>query len=231
MRLPKHLSVSSVALYARCPAQWRSRYVDKTAELPTPAMTFGAAMARALEALHREQDADLVWVRAHAAVRPNITPGVEHGLRLLNRYRELGPFRGRPEQKFRLHLPNRQLVPVPILGFMDLMTDDEVIEFKTSRATWTQQRVDTEHQAAVYAWAFQQLTKRRPSCVRYVVMSTVRDTLTVLETRPTGDDLWLFEQQAAATWNGIVAGAFDGCGKCRLCRPTVVGTSDDMEFV
>lgn len=217
-RLPRHLSVSSVQLYARCPLAWRRRYVDGIAEPPSPPMSFGAAFAKAMEAQHRGEDADTVFVRAHAA-SGNAYPGAEHGLRLLDLYRERFNLTGEAEQKFSLYLPDRRQVPVPILGFMDLECADEVVEFKTSRNPWTQARADAEYQSAVYGWAFHQRHKRKPKHVRYLVFSTQAIAVQEIITQPSGGDLRLFELAAIVTWRGLKSRAFDGCGKCQTCRP------------
>jgi hypothetical protein len=213
---PAHLSVSAVQLYARCPLAWRRRYVDGVVDQSTPPMLFGKAFAEAMEAQHRGEDADTVFARAHAGT--NAYPGAEHGLRLLALYRERFNFDGRPEQKFTLYLPDRQQIPVPILGFMDLECDDEVVEFKTSRSPWSQARADAEYQSAVYGWAFQQRHRRRPHCVRYLVFSTRSVDVQEILTHPTSSDLRLFELAAIAAWKGIRSGAEGQCGKCDVCR-------------
>lgn len=225
-RLPSHLSVSSVQLYARCPLAWQRRYVMGEPETPSPAMEFGRVFAAALEALHRGQDYETEFARGHAHSL-NAQPGAEHGLRLLNLYAERFNFTGTPERKFRLHLPDTNAVPVPILGFLDLETDTEVVEFKTSRNPWTQARADREYQSAVYGWAFQQLHHKRPTCVRYLVFSTSTVDVQVIETHPTGDDLRLFEIAAGTVWNGITNKRFAACGKCRVCTPK----ASEPEFV
>lgn len=215
---PKHLSVSSVQLFARCPLAWKRRYVQRIAEPASPAMSFGKAFALAMEAHHRGQDADVAFVRAHAETR-NANPGAEHGLRLLETYRERYSLSGEPEQKFSLYLPDSERVPVPILGYMDLECDAEVVEFKTSRNPWTQARADAEYQSAVYGWAFQRRHRKRPDGVRYLIFSTRTVDVQEIMTRPTGNDLRLFELSAGVAWKSIKAGAFDGCGKCEICAP------------
>ena len=219
-RLPEHLSVSAVQTYARCPRAWERRYVDGQAEPPSAPMAFGKSFAVALEAHHRGQDADDAFVKAHAE-SGNAYPNAEHGLRLLELYRQRYYLDGVPEQEFRLHLPDRKQVPVPILGYMDLERADEVVEFKTSRNPWTQARADAEYQSAVYGWAFRERHGRRPERVRYLVFSTRTVDVQEISTQPTGSDLRLFELAAIVAWRGIVAGKFDGCGKCVVCKPPV----------
>lgn len=217
-RLPRHLSVSAIQAYAKCPLAWKRRYIDGIKDDPTPPMSFGLAFSRALEAHHRGQDADTAFARAHA-LTGNAYPGAEHGLRLLDLYRKQFNLDGEPEQKFSLYLPDQQQVPVPILGFMDLEREDEVVEFKTSKNVWTQPRADAEYQSAVYGWAFQRRHRRRPTSVRYLIFSTRTVDVQEIHTHPTGTDLRLFELAAIVTWKGIKNGAFEGCGKCSVCRP------------
>lgn len=217
-RLPRHLSVSAVQAYARCPLAWKRRYIDGLEEPPSAPMSFGKAFALALEAHPRGQDADVAFVKAHAETG-NAHPGAQHGLRLLDLYRERYDLDGEPEQRFSLHLPDRERVPVPILGFMDLEREDEVVEFKTSRNQWTQARADAEYQSAVYGWAFRERHKRRPHRVRYLVFSTRSVDVQEIETHPDGNDLRLFELAASVAWRGIVGGSFEGCGRCSVCKP------------
>lgn len=220
-QLPDHLSVSAVQLYRRCPAQWKRVYADGIVEPPSPAMAFGKAFAIALEAHHRGDDGDVAFARAHAAAG-NAVPGAVFGLGLLALYRQRFNLDGRPEQSFSLSLPDRQ-VPVPIVGVMDLERSDEVIEFKTARNPWSQARADAEYQSAVYGWAFEQRHGRPPEHVRYLVFSTRTGDVQEILTRPTASELRLFELAAIAVWRGITSGAFDGCGRCALCRPTGEG--------
>lgn len=214
---PRHLSVSAVQSYARCPACWHRRYVERTPEPATPPMAFGKAFAEALEAHHRGGDAEAVFARAHA-VTGVAHPGAEHGLRLLDLYRERYSLVGTPERKFELYLPDRVQVPVPILGFLDLETDREVVEFKTSRNPWSEARAASEYQAAVYAWAFQRANQRRPDGVRYLIFSTRSPDVQEILVHPSGSDVRLFELAAIATWRGIVGGKFEPDRACRTCR-------------
>ena len=205
---PRHLSHSAIECYATCPALYQRRYVHGVVDPPTPAMAFGRCFALALEAEHRGQDGDVTWVRQYAAMQqagelPPGSPSIQHGLGLLALYRQRGVGQGEPERDFLLHLPDRDAVPVPIKGFMDLVTGDEVWEFKTSSAKWDQGRVDASYQASVYRWAFTQLYHRKPRCVRFIVFSTRRVEMHEFCAYPAGPELKLFELRAAATWRGI----------------------------
>ena len=217
----RHLSVSSVQLYLRCPASWHRRYVLGITEPLTAPMAFGSVMAKALEALHLGKDADVAFVVEHAkamALGP-IAPGAEYGLQLLRLYRERGVFKGEPEVRFRLFLPDRKAVPLPLLMVMDLVADRRVVEFKTSMTKWTQEKVNNEFQATVYGWGYQQVKQHQADAVHYVVMSTSSPSITEFETYPTGLDLRVFERVAAKMYRDVLAGKFDPCGTCRVCKP------------
>jgi hypothetical protein len=223
---PRVLSHSAVELYGRCPAAYRQRYVLGVVSPPTPLMVFGRCFSTALEALHRGGDGEVAWVRAYSAAQaigelPLGSPTIEHGLRLLALYHARGVGVGTPEWKFEVHLPNRDAVPVPILGYLDLATDDEVWEFKTTSARWDQGRVDGSPQAALYRYAYQRVTGRKPQCVRFLVFSTRRVELSEFCAYPAGPELRLFELKAAAVWRAVSEGRFPATCKRADCPACV----------
>lgn len=227
---PRHLSVSAVELYAKCPAAYERRYVHGVLDPPTAPLLFGRVFHQALEALHRGQDAEVALLRAYVAdVQPLGLcgmPTLQHGLALLEAYRQRGVEVGEPEVKFELYLPNREAVPVPILGYIDNMTADTVYEYKTSSAVWDQGRVDASSQAAIYHWAFTRLRGRKPQAVRFLVFNTRSVQITEFVTYPSGAELQLFELRAAAVWRGILAGQFPPqCRECPACIEAGMGFS------
>lgn len=225
---PRHLSVSAVELYVKCPAAYRERYVEKKPTPPSVAMAWGTAFHRALEAGHAGEDAETAWLRswnamhAECAARGQVfAPNKSHGLALLDEFNRRGLMRaGKPEVKFSLKLPGGN-VPVPILGFIDAVLDDEMREYKTSRgAWWTEAKAQTANQTAVYGWAHQRLYNRRVP-MRYVVFGTRIPTVTEYLVEYAPEMLRVFERTAELVWQGIVEGKYDGCGTCETCRPPV----------
>lgn len=229
---PRHLSVSSVALYTRCPAQFRQRYVERLVTPTTPPQATGKAFHAALEAEHRGEDSERAWIAAYNAAEHDLaasgqllTMSKAHGLALLNRFRELGygGAKGEPERKFVLPFPSRS-IPVPLLGYIDLNVPAErhFRDYKTTGGvTWNATKVQLEPQLHAYGWAYQQLYRHRADRALWIVFSTQTLSVEAYEAAPSPDGFRLFERQAEATWAGIVAGRYDGCGVCELCSPSV----------
>jgi hypothetical protein len=230
--LPRHLSVSSVELYARCPAQWKRRYIDK-ADAPTVPMVWGSAFHKALEAAHNGESAELAWVRAWnetqaevAARGEMLAPGKTHGLALLDEFERRGLNAVCPaEVKFLLPFPSGKIVhprtrkSIPLLGYADAFHPEETREYKTSAGGWwSEVKAQLAHQTHVYGWARQRtLHHRRP--MRYVIFGTRRPTVTEYLVEPSPDGMRLFEKLAEGVWDGIVNARYDGCGTCDLCVP------------
>lgn len=228
--LPQHLSVSAVALYIRCPAQWKRRYVDRVTDPSTAAQATGIAFHKALEALHRGEDGELAWISAAdnmeallAQTGQSLTMSKESGFKLLKLYREQGldAAIGEPERMFKLAVPVSK-IPVPLLGFIDLTVPSErhFRDFKTTSGSyWNAAKVALEPQVAVYGWAYQKLYHHRAERALWCVFNTQTIALDVYETVPSPDAFRLFLQTAEMVWQGITEQRFDGCGKCSLCSP------------
>lgn len=234
---PRHLSVSAVELYAKCPAAYRERYVEKRPMPQTVAMAWGTAFHRALEAGHHGHDAEAAWLKSWNAMRDDLAargeslvPSKSHGLALLDEYERRGLRRlGKPEMKFSLKLPSGN-VPVPILGYIDAVLDDEMREYKTSKGGWwTETKAQTAYQSAVYGWAHQRLFNRRVP-MRYVIFGTRVPTVTEYVVEHAPEIFRVFEQVAEKTWQGIVDEAYDGCGTCDVCRPKEPDGAGGAEF-
>lgn len=222
--------MSAVSLYVRCPAQWKRKYVDRIVDPSTAAQATGVAFHKALEAQHRGQDGALAWLKAAddmdallAQSGQSLTMSKEHGLKLLNLYRDRGldAAIGEPERMFKLAIPVSS-IPVPLLGFIDLTVPSErqFRDFKTTSGSyWNAAKVALEPQVAVYGWAYQKLYSHRAECALWCVFNTATVTLDVYETAPSPEAFRVFVQTAEMVWKGIVARRFEGCGRCSLCKP------------
>lgn len=239
--LPRHISVSAVSLYAKCPAQWKRRYVDRITPPHTAAQATGIAFHKALEALHRGGDGALAWISAAdgvaaslEATQQTLTMSKEHGLKLLNLYRDhgLAGTIGEPERMFKLVLPT-PCIPVPVLGYIDLAVPNErhFRDFKTTGGSyWNADKVALEPQVAVYGWAYQRLYHHRAERALWCVFNTKTVQLDVYEVAPSVEMFRIFEQTAELVWRGISDGKYDGCGTCELCKPPVERPSNGPTF-
>jgi hypothetical protein len=240
---PRHISVSSIGLFTRCPAQWKRRYVDRIVPPSSAAQATGTAFHKALEAQHRGQDGAMAWVEAAdgvsdalAATNQTLTMSKEHGLKLLKLYRDRGLSGaiGEPEKMFKLTLPTPN-IPVPVLGYIDLAVPSErhFRDFKTTGGTfWNATKVALEPQVAVYGWAYQKLYHHRAERALWCIFSTAKVALDVYEVAPSPDAFRLFEQTAEMVWSAILAEQFEGCGTCKeLCKPPVEKPPTGPTFV
>lgn len=240
---PRHLSVSSVGLYTRCPARFRQRYVDKLVTPTTAPQATGKAFHSALEAEHRGQDSERAWIAAWNAADADLAASGQqpvmsksHGLELLNLYRDsgYGGAKGEPERKFVLPFPSRN-IPVPLLGYIDLPvpTERHFRDFKTtSAAYWTELKAQLEPQVHAYGWAYQQLYHHRADYALWVIFSTQALVIDPFRVFPSSDGFRMFELQAEATWQGIVEQRYDGCGlkECDVCAPPVERVAKGPSF-
>lgn len=240
--LPRHLSVSSISLYAKCPAQWKRRYVDRIMPPHSAAQATGIAFHKALEALHCGGDAEMAWLAAaddfSAVLEPTgqaLTMSKEHGIKLLGLYRQRGlhTTNGESERMFKLPFPGGK-IPVPLLGYIDLTAPGErhYRDFKTTGGSyWSQVKVDLEPQKDAYGWAYHQLYRHRAERALWCIFNTKSVTIDVYETVPSPEAFRVFEQTAELVWDGISHARYDGCGSCpEVCRPKIEKVDTSPSF-
>jgi hypothetical protein len=147
----------------------------------------------------------------------------------LYRSRDGGVYRGQAEYEFYVYLPecgpNMGPVPIPIKGYMDLRVETEplIIEAKTSKWMdhpqwgWTQHRVNTSPQAAIY-WYVDHVKHQRDSEVRYLLLGYRDNNVSMreLSTHPDMDRVIALRDEGAKLWQAIKDEQFEcRCGKCK----------------
>ncbi len=183
--MPDHLSVSAINDYLTCPLRWAGSRLLGFPRFPASAPLAGVALHAAVEIHHRYEDHDpeTELVQRWKAVRPvmqaeralgkTVQVDLARSLTALELYRNRFPFQpyDGAEEFFRVTIPG---VPVPIIGYMDLVTSDNLIcDMKTTGSnSWTQEKADTELQATMYTYAFRQLTGELPQGFEYRVLYT-----------------------------------------------------------
>jgi len=117
---------------------------------------------------------------------------------------------GKPEieRKVSLSVPG---VPVPVIGYIDIVTADGVpADFKTASRAWYANKAHDELQPTFYLAALAQMGEPVPDGKfrYYVFTKTKSPKAQILETERTpGQMLWLFEL-IRETWQAIEAGVF-----------------------
>jgi hypothetical protein len=126
------------------------------------------------------------------------------------------------ERKIELHVPG---VPIPIIGYIDLIESDGIpADFKTSGKSWSQKQADAEMQPCFYLAALNQsgwnpeINYKDAFLFRhYVFVKTKTPKVQIWESTRTIQDLfWLFGL-ISDVWHGIECGAFPpnpGTWKC-----------------
>lgn len=230
-----HLSYSSVTTYLECRAKWKFRYVDRLTVPATAALAFGSALHDAIEAVLRGRmagesiDPQAAWSRAWGVRQEaqEIDWGGEHpdtfenlGARLLahpdveQTLGQLTPalIDGEPAIERRLTLQVAS-VPIPVIGFLDMLASDGVIvDFKTAARAWSPEQARQESQPLFYLAAANQAgLPHAPGKFRHVVFVKTRTPqVQVIDSEHSlSEVLWIL-QVIEGVWQGIAAGHFGG---------------------
>lgn len=172
----EHLSYSSISTYLLCPESWRRRYILKEKTLTATALVFGSAVHNTIEACiqgggslqerwHENwaaqvaQDGEIEWgtdtAGSMAADGERIlsTPAVLDMIEQVRR--NYDPTREHSiERRVELRVPG---VPIPIIGYIDIITRDGVPgDFKTASRMWAADKASQEMQPLVYLAALNQ---------------------------------------------------------------------------
>lgn len=237
-----HLSYSAISTYLSCPENFRRRYVEKQPTTTTPALLFGTAFHGTVEqylVVDRNRSLIDVWPEQWGAAverEPDCEWGAEmpeqyhnDGIRLVSapdvvkmidaiklRHDDEGPM---VERKLELRVPG---VPVPVIGYMDIMTADGIPgDFKTSSYAWSQDKAKAELQPAFYLAALNQMGHTVPGLRfrHYVVTKGKQPTARVFEHQRTwGEILWLYEL-IQRVWDAIEKEVYPLNPSSWLCSP------------
>ena len=172
----QHLSYSSISTYLLCPESWGRRYILHEQAPTATALVFGSAVHSAIEVyLRTGKPLGTAWHESwgeQLSRESNVAWGEENadtlaadGERLLtaptvmaflNEIRaNFDASRERSiERKVELRVPG---VPVPIIGYIDVITKDGVPgDFKTAARMWAPSKAAEEMQPLVYLAALNQ---------------------------------------------------------------------------
>lgn len=242
-----YLSYSSINLFLTCGEAWRRKYIAKVPQPSTPALVFGSALHNTIEAcisnrhseLPLEDDLYTLWAEKWGAAverEPNCEWGADtpeqhfnEGMRLLANpelrqlVQRLTPLKDEQglfiERKVELRVPS---VPVPIIGYIDLVTNDGIPgDFKTSAQMWTQDKAKEELQPLFYLAALNQMGRNVPGLRfrHYVMTKTKQPKVQVIESQHTWDAIFWLYDLITHVWEAIEAESFVPNPHAWMCGP------------
>lgn len=246
---PEALSASSIQLYLTCSLKWRFQYWDRLPRLTLSAnQAIGTAIHAALNWLHKELKrartpplAEVLQVFEADWYAQTETAGslavrfdddgdrsllAHKGRELLTQYYHLPHGNVRDsEMFFTLPLVNPatgEVLDIPLRGFIDLVEDDAIVEFKAPQKAPPMTDLPDNIQVTTYAYAFEKLFGKLPKEIRKV--SLVRTKSPRIETQTTGRDAHDFERLfhlGREVVKGVRAEVFlpsRGCWLCNDCE-------------
>lgn len=238
----EHLSYSSISSYLTCGQAWKYHYLDKVPTPTAPELVFGSAFHGTIERFignGHQGDILTAWQESwneqlernkeisfapdtpesfcNQGVRMFNHPDIQQGILSIKAGQdETGMM---IERKIELRVPG---VPVPIVGYIDIITADGVPgDFKTSSKSWTADKALSEMQPLFYLAALNQLGIHVPNLRfrHYVFVKTKTPQFQVLEhTHTQGQMLWLFTM-IRKVWEAIDAGIFPPNPTGWKCNP------------
>jgi putative RecB family exonuclease len=167
-----HLSYSSIDAYTTCQKSWYYRYVEKVPGPVSPDLVFGTAFHKAVErhiqsgenkmSLHQlwfhcwaetvKENDSIAWDKDESYYEALGASMLIHdeSIRAIESIKPLLVHGSKPaiETKVEFEVPG---VPIPIIGYIDLIEEDGTPgDFKTSARPWSQRRADKEFQPEFY---------------------------------------------------------------------------------
>lgn len=237
-----HLSYSSVSSYLTCARAWKYHYVDRIPRPTAPALVFGSAFHNTVETyLTADEPMTALWPKQWSAQlesertvdwgKQSAEGLAATGLRMVTAesVKELadqvkGEFEpGNAtcdiERRVELHVPG---VPVPIVGYIDVITRDGVPgDFKTAARMWTDAKASNSMQSLFYLAALNQAGVEVPSWKfrHYVFTKASKPTARMFEVaHKPGELFWLFGL-IAEVWRGIEAEIYPPNPDTWKCSP------------
>lgn len=245
------LSYSSINLYLACGEAWRRKYLLKQPQPSSPALAFGSAFHGTVEeyisnramntanyslaelfpykwraALEREGTAvewgfDTPEQHYNEGIRILGTPDVQT---LIDSITPLTDDRGVfIERKIELNVPG---VPIPVIGYIDIVTADGVPgDFKTSSTRWSQDKAEAEIQPLFYLAALHQMGRTVPGnrFRHYVITKTKRPETQMLEHSHTWSEIFWVYDLIRRAWDGISREVFPVNPGAWLCSSKFCG--------
>ena len=217
-----HLSYSSVNKYRNCPKSWKFHYIDGIRGDSSEALRLGSFVHKVFENYLLKNGTDPIKncyteeVLIDDEKETSIDFDSGEFCQKIFKNPELPPIlQGlKPatiEQKFAVEHQMYFDVPgveIPIMGYIDCLTTDNIIvDFKTSKSSWSQARADGELQASFYAsalYASGRVAYNEPVNIKYIVMvKNKTPKIQVIDTVRTFQDTYTVYNTVSEIWKSI----------------------------
>jgi putative RecB family exonuclease len=199
------LSYSSINTYETCPAKFRFQYEERIPQRPSPALSFGDSLHRALHRFHDRpvpvppplaelhEMLELSWVSDGFADASEERMYRDHGRQVLAQYHHenAGQYRIPAALEFRFTIEVEGVQLSGVIDRMDRLPGGgyEIIDYKTNRRLPPRSRIDADLQLSVYHLAAKEVWGIEPErlTLYYLLpgqrMSTTRTAADVDELR------------------------------------------------
>lgn len=167
------LSYSSISTYETCPAKFRFQYEERLPTAPSPALSFGDSLHRALHRFHDrpvpvapglpelQEMLEAQWVSDGYRGEEEEALYLDHGRQVLTEYhrRNADSYTIPAALEFRFSIEVEGVRLTGVIDRMDRLPGGgyEIIDYKTSRRLPPQARVDADLQLSVYHLAARQV--------------------------------------------------------------------------
>jgi hypothetical protein len=229
-----HLSFSSITSYLSCARAWKFKYLEKAPTKTSSALAFGSAFHETIQTYLTKPDTELLplWSEAWGKQAERVTLDESEspealqneGIRILSHPKvvyEIStiPRNGVCEYKITLNVPG---VPVPIIGYIDYIDQDNGLsDFKTSKASWPEDKAKNSLQPLFYLAAMRQMGERVDLKFRhYVFVKTKEPKVQVLDTTYQPAQFLFLFSLIQNVWKSIDAGAHHENPDSWLCNST-----------
>lgn len=215
------LSYSSINTYETCPAKYRFQYEERLPTAPSPALSFGDSLHRALHRFHARpvpiapslgellETLDEVWVSDGYADQAEEAAYRDHARQVLAQYHRENAeaYRIPAALEFRFEIEVEGVTLSGVIDRMDRIPGGgyEIIDYKTNRRLPPRERVERDLQLSIYHLAAREVWGIEPERLTlYYLLPGQR--MTTARTRAHIDEL---RRRIATVAERIAAGRFE----------------------
>jgi len=224
----KNISATSISTYEECPLKWKYQYILKLLQLPNDAFIIGIAYHKALQLYHELPTTNTKEKIIEQLKKEMIVNKTDDEInrfslvrKMFEKYTE-NPLLGNiieKEFKFEVSLPN---LPINLIGYVDRVGEDFIIEYKTTSEDFKQERIDNL-QSRIYTYAILK-TKGKLLPVKYSINNKKKVNKKeykpqILTIQYNEDDMKKLEQKCLEFYNQVEHSEFKhkSGSHCRWC--------------